>query len=75
VDGKEESIVLFFYFLDRRSLAWWHMTVIPALGRLRQDDHEVKDSLVYIVRPCLKKKKDNSFQIQKRDTFPDLSHF
>jgi hypothetical protein len=31
--------------------------VIPALERLRQEDHEFKTSLVY-VRPCLEKKKD-----------------
>jgi hypothetical protein len=32
------------------------MPVIPALERLRQEDHEFKTSLVY-VRPCLEKKK------------------
>jgi hypothetical protein len=32
------------------------MTVIPALGRLREDDHSLfEDRLGYIVRPCLKK--------------------
>jgi hypothetical protein len=28
----------------------------PALGRLKQKDHEFEVNLVYIVRPCLKKK-------------------
>jgi hypothetical protein len=33
------------------------MPVIPALGRLRHEDHDFKASLSYIVRPCLRKKK------------------
>jgi hypothetical protein len=31
------------------------MLVIPALGRLQQENNEFKVSLGYIVRPCLKK--------------------
>jgi hypothetical protein len=30
--------------------AWWHTPVIPALGRLRQEDREFKSSLGYIAR-------------------------
>jgi hypothetical protein len=33
---------------------WWHMSIIPALGR--QEDHEFKASLSYTVRLCLKMK-------------------
>jgi hypothetical protein len=40
------------------SLSWvWVMPIIPAHRRLRQEDHEFKVSLDYIVRPCLKKTK------------------
>jgi hypothetical protein len=28
---------------------WWYKSVIPALGRLRQEDHEFKDSLGFIL--------------------------
>jgi hypothetical protein len=33
------------------------MSVTPALRRLRQEDHEIKASLGYTARPCLKKRK------------------
>jgi hypothetical protein len=36
---------------------WWCMSIIPALGRLRQEDHKFKVSLGYIGSPSLKKKK------------------
>jgi hypothetical protein len=39
------------------SQAWWHTTVISALGRLRQENHKSEASLGYIAKPCLKKKK------------------
>jgi hypothetical protein len=32
------------------------MTIIPALGRLRQEDQQCQVSLGYIVRPCLQTK-------------------
>jgi hypothetical protein len=31
-------------------------TYIPALGRVRQEDHKLEVNLDYIVRSCLKKK-------------------
>jgi hypothetical protein len=38
------------------------MLVIPALGRLRQKDHEFKESLSYIARPVSKNKQKNPKQ-------------
>jgi hypothetical protein len=37
--------------------AWWFMTVIPALRRLKQKDLKFKASLGYKGRLCLKIKK------------------
>jgi hypothetical protein len=36
--------------------AWQYMPIIPALGRLRQEDHKLETSLGYTVSLCLKKK-------------------
>jgi hypothetical protein len=36
---------------------WWHMPIILALGRLRQEDFKFETRLSYIARSCLKKKK------------------
>jgi hypothetical protein len=33
---------------------WWYTPVIPALGRMRLKDHEIKPSLGYTVRLCVK---------------------
>jgi hypothetical protein len=35
-------------------LSWWHMTIISALRRVRQEDREFKASLGYTVRLCFK---------------------
>jgi hypothetical protein len=43
---------------DRRCSAWWYTRVIPALGRLRQESCEFQAILGYIVRLCLKNKKE-----------------
>jgi hypothetical protein len=44
----------------RRSWAWWFISVIPALGRLRKEDHQFEVSLCYIGRPCTKKQKQKN---------------
>jgi predicted glycosyl hydrolase (DUF1957 family) len=41
------------------SWAWWYIPVIPALGRLRQEDHQFEVNLGFTVRPCLKNKQTN----------------
>jgi hypothetical protein len=40
-------------------------SVIPALGRLKQEDSEFKASLGYILRPCFKKKKKGVGEIRE----------
>jgi hypothetical protein len=41
----------------KRGWVWWSMPIIPAFGRLRQEDPEFKTRMGYVVRPCLKKTK------------------
>jgi hypothetical protein len=43
---------------------WWYITVIPALGRLRQEDHEFEE-LGYQLRSCLHKDKTRKKQNSK----------
>jgi hypothetical protein len=38
-----------------RALEWWHISVIPAARRLRQEDPEFKAILGYIARLCFKR--------------------
>ena len=37
--------------IKKKSQAWWHMLVIPVLGRLRQEDRRFAANLSYLVRP------------------------
>jgi hypothetical protein len=37
--------------------AWWHIPVIPALGRQRQEDGVFETSLGYNSKTCLKETK------------------
>jgi hypothetical protein len=37
------------------------MPVIPALMRLRKEDHNFQANLGFTARPCLKKKKDKKY--------------
>jgi hypothetical protein len=42
-----------------------HTSVIPALGRLRQEDLKFETSLGYLARPCLQKSKNKKIQNKK----------
>jgi hypothetical protein len=38
---------------ERKEARWWHTPVIPALGKLRQEDREFEASLGFTVRTCV----------------------
>jgi hypothetical protein len=46
---------------EPKSWAWWYIAVIPALRRLKLENHKFKASL-YLVKPCLKKTKTKSLK-------------
>jgi hypothetical protein len=48
-NGKNEVLK---EYRREESWKWWCMPVIPALGRLRQEDLEFLTSLTYTARPC-----------------------
>jgi hypothetical protein len=47
---------------------WWHILVILALRKLRQEDGEFKASLDYIVRTVSKKKEEEEEERRRRTT-------
>jgi hypothetical protein len=47
----------------------WHVPVIPALGRWRQEDLKFEARLGYI-RPCLNKKNKKRKKKRKEGSFP-----
>jgi hypothetical protein len=47
--------------------------VIPALGRLKQEDCKFQVSMGYIVRPCLKTKQNKTKQNKTKENKPLVS--
>jgi hypothetical protein len=47
------SFFFLFFFYKLQSWTWWFMAVIPAFGKLRQEDFKFESSLYYIARPYL----------------------
>jgi hypothetical protein len=45
------------------SWAWWLISVIPALWRCGQEDHEFEANLGYIVRLCLNNNNNNNKKV------------
>jgi hypothetical protein len=41
------------------------MPIIPALGKLRQENQKLKGTLGYKKRPCLKKKKEEEVERER----------
>lgn len=55
------------------SWTWWISSIIPALGRLKQEDHcKFKLSLGYTVRLCIKRKKNLCKRLYEERTHPTL---
>jgi hypothetical protein len=46
---------------NHNSLAWWHMSVIPALGIWKHEDLEFKASLGYVSKTLSPKEKKKKF--------------
>jgi hypothetical protein len=49
-----------FFKIGTGGRAWWYTAVIPALGRLRQEDHEFKASLGHMSQIKKKKRKEGT---------------
>jgi hypothetical protein len=50
---------------NRQKPVLWYSPVIPAHRRLKQENHEFKASLGYIVRPCQKKNKTKTITTKR----------
>jgi hypothetical protein len=59
VDCVINQTIIFWPKINNR-LSSGCSSLLPAFGRLRQEDPKFKDSLDYTLSPCLKKKKINN---------------
>jgi hypothetical protein len=58
ISDRINALNIFFIELKKLGMVVHRYTpVLPPLGRLSQKDLKFKDSLGYIARPCLKRKK------------------
>lgn len=46
---------------NNKKMSMKHMSIIPALKRLRTEDHYLEANLGYTVRPCLKNQKQKKY--------------
>jgi hypothetical protein len=63
ISGDEKTPPLLSFKTHLLNWAWWYIPVISAFRRLRQEDHEFKANLGYIMNPYLKKQQQRKMHL------------